>query len=46
MCLSVKKSKKNKIKPYLNEKLVWPANCIKYLDVNIPLMQYDDLSFF
>ena len=40
------KSKKNKIKPYLNKGLVWPANSIKYLGINIPLMQYDNLSLF
>ena len=40
------KSKKNKIKPYLDKGLVWPANCIKYLGINISLMQYEDLSLF
>ena len=28
------KSKTNKIKPYLDKGLVWPANCIKYLGIN------------
>ena len=40
------KSKKNKIKPYLDKGLVWPANFIKYLGTNILLMQYDDLSLY
>ena len=40
------KSKKNKIKPYLDKGLDWPANSIKYLSINIPLMQYDNLSLF
>ena len=30
----------------MDKGLVWPANCIKYLGINIPLMQYDDLSLF
>ena len=38
------KSKKNKIKPYLDKELVWRANSIKYLGINMPLIQYDDLS--
>ena len=42
----LEKSKKNKIKPYLDKGLVSPANFIKYLGSNIPLMQYDDLSLF
>ena len=40
------KSKINKNKPYLDKGLVWPANSIKCLGINIPLMQYDDLSLF
>ena len=40
------KSKKNKIKSYVEKKLVWPTNCLKCLGNNIPLIQYDDLSLF
>ena len=30
----------------MDKGLVWPANSLEYLGINIPLMQYDDLSLF
>ena len=35
-----------KCKPFLFSGLSWPTSVIKYLDVNIPLNKFDELSPF
>ena len=35
-----------KFKPFLSNDLSWPTSVIKYLGVNIPLNEFDELSLF